>query len=201
MDYNIDYRTYHELETNAFKILDKLPQSLCYHIKEHSEDVLGVVGILCNLEKISELDTLLVKTAAAFHDTGFIEQYQKNEPIGAEIANKELLKIKKCSPEEREIVHNIIMATQMPQNPKTKLEEIMCDADLDNFGREDFFLKGELIRLELANQGIIIPLRQWYKQSLKLLEEHNYFTKSARDLRQAGKERNIKELKELLSAA
>ena len=30
-------------------------------------------------------------------------------------------------------------ATKIPQTPLTKLEEIICDADLDYLGREDFF--------------------------------------------------------------
>ena len=74
----------------------------------------------------------------------------------------------------------------------------MCDADLDNFGREDFFIKTELLRLELAKQNIEISPRNWYKNTLKLLEGHNYFTDSAKKLRKKGKEKHIQEIKELL---
>ena len=41
-------------------------------------------------EKIYNEDILLLKTAALFHDVGFIEKYDHNEKIGARFA-KELM--------------------------------------------------------------------------------------------------------------
>jgi uncharacterized protein len=46
--------------------------------------------LLSKEENISEEDTLLVKTAALFHDTGFLDQYEKNEPQGCDRARKYL---------------------------------------------------------------------------------------------------------------
>lgn len=40
--------------------------------------------------------------------------------------------------DEIEQVCDIIMATQMPQNPHNHLGQIICDADLDYLGRNDF---------------------------------------------------------------
>ena len=97
-------------------------------------------------------------------------------------------------------ISGIILATKMPQEPKTEsiLQKIICDADLDNFGRKDFYVKGELLRLELEKQGVAIPLRAWYENSVRLLENHHYFTDAAKRLRDEGKEKHIEEIKELL---
>ena len=98
-----------------------------------------------------------------------------------------------------EIISGIIMATKLPQNPKTKLQEIMCDADLDNLGREDFFVKTESLRLELEKHGIKKTPLEWAKDTVKFLESHTYFTDAAKKLRQKGKENNIRKLKAIYS--
>ena len=37
-----------------------------------------------------------------------------------------------------DLFSQLILATKVPQKPKNKLEKIICDADLDYLGREDF---------------------------------------------------------------
>ncbi len=88
---------------------------------------------------------ILLLTAAILHDTDYIEQYDKNEPIGARIAGKLLPKYGYFK-EEIETVKDLILTTQMPQKPQNHLQHIICDADLGNLGREDFFDKGEALR-------------------------------------------------------
>ena len=86
----------------------------------------------------------------------------------------------------------------MPQKPKTKLEKIMCDADLDNFGRKDFFIQTELVKRELVKKGVKISQKRWYEQTVKLLENHKYFTKASKKLRNKRKEKNIHKIKNIL---
>ena len=47
-----------------------------------------------------------------------------------------------------EQVKQCIVATQMPQNPSSLVEELLCDADLHHLGKPDFQKYTELLRLE-----------------------------------------------------
>ncbi len=191
-------RHYEEAKKSVSKMLTYgLSRNLHYHNLYHTEDVIRGVEKLANSEKVSEEELLLLKTAALYHDTGFLIRYNKNEEAGVGIARGSL---KKYGYGKRQIeeIAEMIMATEMPQNPETKLQKIICDADLDNLGREDFYIRGELLRLELEKQGVKKSPKEWYEFTIKFLEDHHYFTESAKALRQEGKEQHIKEVKELL---
>lgn len=136
-------------------------------------------------------------TGALFHDTGFLRRYNNNEEIGAEIVRKTLPRFG-YEDGHIELVAGLVLATKLPQKPASGLGEFLCDADLDNLGREDFYVRGELLRRELAEQGIIYSPKEWYKNSLKFLQNHRYFTKAARELRSERKRKHIREIKEIL---
>ncbi len=68
---------------------------------------------------------------------GFIKKYDNNEDIGAKHA-REVLPKYGFSPEQIELVSQLILATKMEYEPKTVLEKIMKDADLEYLGRDDF---------------------------------------------------------------
>ncbi len=189
---------YEEAKEYIFDLLDfGLKENLCYHNLNHTKDVIEVVEVLGWTEHVTDKDILLLKTAAAYHDTGFLVKYKGHEQTGAGIARGSL---KRYGYKKKQIesIASMILATQLPQNPNTLLEEILCDADLDNFGREDFFDKGTLIRKELEGQGIKMSDKDWYEGTLKLLENHEYFTESAKELRQNKKADNLAELKKLV---
>lgn len=188
---------YQKINRHVFKELKKLSKRLYYHGIHHTKDVLKAAERITKLEKVSGKKLLILKTAVLFHDIGFLKKYENNEPIGAKVAQKTLPRYN-YSKKEIETISNMILATKIPQKPKTKYEKIICDADLDNFGRKDFFKKTEDIRKELFYQGVKIPKKDWLKQVLKLLENHRYFTKGARKLRNKGKEKNIKKIKYML---
>jgi len=182
---------------DAFRRLKELPKDLYYHNLDHTKDVLEAVESLAYLEGVSDNLSLLLKTAAVYHDTGYSIAPKEHEKSSARIA-KSILPTYGYNAKEIDRIYGMIMATQMPQKPRTKLQKIICDADLDNLGRDDFYLRGELLRLELARQGIKMSPKEWFEYSVPFLENHNYFTDSAKRLRQKGKEQHIKEIKDLL---
>jgi uncharacterized protein len=199
---------YEGAKRNAFSILKtKLVKDLDYHNSDHTQDVIEsaerifseLIKEVRGLTKKMPFETelLLLKTAAAYHDTGFSVKYKENEQAGAGLAKGSLARYG-YNKKQIEDIAGMIMATQLPQNPKLLLEKILCDADLDNFGRDDFFEKGALIRKELEGQSIEMSDKKWYEGTLKLLENHNYFTEAAKRLRQEKKEENIRKLKEIL---
>ncbi len=175
-----------------------LPPELCYHsIRHTSADVLPAVERLATLACVNGDDLLLLRTAVLYHDMGYMEQYANNEPIGAALA-RETLPDFGYNPDQVGAVARMIMATRMPQAPQTFLEELICDADLDSLGREDYLDTSHDLYAELVAYGASISLKDWYRRQLNFLSNHTYFTEAARELRDAGKQKNIRRLEALL---
>jgi hypothetical protein len=75
------------------------------------------------------------------------------------------------------------------------LEKIICDADVDNLGRSDFFKKSHLLRKEMSHFGKQFTEQEWYDYLLFILESHTFLTSAAQQLRFKGQLKNLKNLK------
>ncbi len=184
-------------------ILDRLSRELAsdlaYHGVHHTrDDVLPAAERLAALSNLDHERTLLLRTAALFHDVGFLERYLDNESIAVRIARETLPRFA-FSDQQIEMIGEIILATPLPQSPSSFLQALLCDADLDCLGREDFLVTSHNLRSELAVHGMRLSLGDWYERQLDFLQNHTYFTPAARFLRNAGKQDNILELKRRLS--
>ena len=176
----------------------ELPDDLSYHSLSHTrDDVVPAADRLAELEGINGEERILLLTAAWYHDIGFIERYPNNEMIGARIAEENLLRFG-YTPEQIQMVKDLIMATCMPQQPHSLLQKIIADADMDSLGREDFFVISDNLRVEMAVRGEVYAAEDWYQKEFDFLKSHRYFTAAARQLRDAGKERNIQVFADLL---
>ena len=134
---------------------EKLSDKLYYHGLHHTFDVLQVTVNLCAAEKIPPHETTLLKTAALYHDCGFIRNNKDHERHGCNIVRSNLRDFH-YTDHEIEQICGMIMATKVPQAPTNLLEEIICDADLDYLGRHDFKSRG---RME-SNAGEIFRTTQ-----------------------------------------
>ena len=182
------------------RLASGLPPELRYHSIYHTcADVLPAIERLAALAGVDGNDLLLLRTAALYHDMGYMEQYADNEPIGARIARETLPKFG-YTPDQIAVVERMIMATQMPQAPQNFLEELVCDADLDSLGREDYLETSHDLHAELIACGASITLKEWYLRQINFLSNHTYFTDVARKLRDAGKQKNIHRLNTLLQS-
>ena len=176
----------------------ELSPNLLYHGITHTRDeVVPAVETLAGMEGIQGDSLLLLLTAAWFHDVGFVEQPQYHELISARIAVQVLPGFGYTN-KQVEIVKWAILATILPQDPQNLFEQILTDADLDSLGRDDFMLRNGELRRELAFFGREFTDREWYSRQLKFLESHTYFTISARTLRDTGKLKNIRKLRNRL---
>jgi len=177
---------------------DELPDGIKYHDANHTlhptKGVVAAANGIAISEKISELDRELLITAAYFHDTGYIREYEKNEPIAARMVGR-ILKLIGYKPHEIEKIQKMILATDLAVEPKTHVEKILCDADLDHFGREDFFKLDGKLREGRRIRGIdVSDDAKWYKGTLSIITNHQYYTKSQKKLRDKEKQKNIKRL-------
>jgi uncharacterized protein len=177
---------------------DELPGGIKYHDANHTlHPVRGVVAVANRIaisENISEHDRELLIAAAYFHDTGYIREYDKNEPIAARMAGR-ILNLIGYKPNEIEKIQKMILSTDLAREPKTHVEKILCDADFDHFGREDFFKLDGKIREGRRARGIdVSDDLKWYKGTLEIITKHQYYTESQKKLREAEKQKNIKRL-------
>ena len=177
---------------------DELPDGIKFHDANHTlhpeRGVVAIANRIAKSEKISEHDRELVIAAAYFHDTGYIREYRKNEPIAARMAGR-ILKLIGYQPGEIKKIQAMILATDLMHEPKTHLEKILCDADLDNLGREDFFKLDSKLREGRRARGLdVSDDARWYKETLEIVKNHQYYTDSQIKLREKGKQKNIRAL-------
>lgn len=190
-------KKYNELKKKAFEVLrSRLPEKLFYHDLQHTLDVISVCNQYIDREEINYRQAELLRIAALLHDIGFTVTYKDHEEKGAEIAEEMMSKLG-FSQREIEVVKGLIMATKIPQNPKNRLEQIICDADLDYLGRNDFEVISERLFHELKSLALIQDKETWNKIQVKFLEAHSYHTEFAKKNRQPKKYKRLLLLKNL----
>ena len=177
------------------RLENELDSRLGYHNITHTLDVLEQAEVLAGQEKIIDKhDLLLLKTAAVFHDSGFLFVYKNHEEKGCEIASESLRNI--FSEEDIKKVCGMIMATKIPQSPTTLLEQIICDADLDYLGRNDFEPISRNLYKEFLTFKIIPKDMIWDHIQIRFFESHHYFTGTSISKRNGEKLKHLNILKE-----
>ena len=177
------------------RLENELDPRLGYHNITHTLDVLEQAEVLAKQENVTDKhDLLLLKTAAVFHDSGFLFVYKGHEEKGCEIASESLRSV--FSEEDIKKVCGMIMATKIPQSPNTLLEQIICDADLDYLGRNDFEPISQTLHKEFIIFKIIPEDIIWDHVQIKFFESHHYFTGTSISKRNKKKLKHLNILKE-----
>lgn len=192
----MDFQAAKEFVLNKLK--SELKHDLYYHCLTHTIDVYESAIKLAVMENINKHDVILLETAALYHDTGFLTGYADHEEQSVKIVKTYLPRFS-YTPQEIDEISNMILATRLPQKPITLLEKILCDADLDYLGRDDFFMIANKLLCEWNENGIPITLKKWYHVQKSFLESNDYFTKSAILLRKEKKKENLSQILELLA--
>ena len=177
------------------RLKTSLPEGLEYHDVNHTINVEKAAHRLAKLEGLNEEDTLILRTAALYHDAGFIFQFHHNEKQGILMARKSLPRFG-YSEEQIEIIAAIINSTRTDTKASNILEELMSDADHDYFGRADYHTVAKGLRNELKDQGVEFNELSWIDFQLAYLDgRHRYYSDASKNIRLPGKKRRITELK------
>lgn len=194
---NLDRKfNYKKAEQHIVKLLKiKLPEGLHYHGLHHTFDVCDAAQRIAKAEGVSGEDLFLLLTAALIHDAGFTVTYMNHEDKSVELA-KQILPQYGYSDQQLKVIEGIIHATKLPMEAQTLLEKIMCDADLDYLGREDFYPISEALKLEFMAQGIVKNDKEFDAVQIKFLNSHKYFTATAKASRDASKQKRLEEIME-----
>ena len=183
-------------------IMDKLGRELSskltYHGLHHTLDVLYATEELCYFEQIPPYESILLKTAALFHDSGFTISNKNHEEHGCSIA-RSILPCYGYTNGEIERICGMIMATKIPQQPQNKLEAILCDADLDYLGRDDFYNIGHTLYQEFKTYEVVQDEKSWNELQVRFLESHTFFTNTNKKRRNNKKIKYLGELRRLVA--
>lgn len=169
-------------------------ERLFYHNLQHTQDVVKATMQISAHFQLNEADQFAVLAAAWFHDCAYYAGPSNHEEKSALIAADFL---KDCGLDEK-VLNNItdcILATKLPQEPKTLLESIVCDADLFHLGSENFTKKSKLLRKETNALNTSKTSKElWRQKTILFLKKHEYHTDFCRLLLNSKKEENIKKL-------
>ncbi|HEX4886601.1 MAG TPA: adenylate/guanylate cyclase domain-containing protein [Luteibaculaceae bacterium] len=192
----MDFRN---LEKYLISFLAKnLPENLYYHGLHHTIQVERYTEEIALAEGIRGEELFYLKTAALLHDAGFTEAYERNEEIGAKIAER-ILPNFGYSAQQIERIRQLILATRVPQQPQNHLEKILCDADLFYLGSTDFHPIANALGRELIERGYVKTMMDWDKIQVRFLSEHVYHTDYARKKARPEKLARLEEIKYRLS--
>ena len=181
------------------KLENELPGTLTYHGLHHTLDVFNAAMKIAAEENLSPAEIKLLRIAVLYHDAGFITTYKNHEEKGCEKA-KENLPAFGYTDEEIDIICGMIMATKIPQSPHTLLEKIICDADLDYLGRDDFHKISNTLLEEMKIYVHLHDEKEWNKIQKKFLEKHQYYTEFGRKKREPQKQQYLKEIRQVVLA-
>ncbi len=183
----------------AKAVLESLPSDLSFHNIAHTKYVVEGVEIIGKRSyDLSKEEIEILKIAAWYHDTGYIKQKKNHEKLSQKLA-EQYLKTTNYSPDKIRKVCDCIRATDLDKTPKTKLEKVLCDADLRHLSDPNYLKFAELLRKELEDHfNYSFTDRQWLEGNVSFLSDHRYHTPYGHDVLEKRKQVNITKLKNLL---
>lgn len=161
-----------------------------YHNLQHTCDVYRNVQLIGGFEDLDEPSFEILKLAALFHDTGLSEAYHGHEEVSAKNAQRFLESIDYPKAKLEQVIA-CIQATRLPQQPKSVLEKVICDADLFHLSNDDFLEKNKLLRQEWEQYlNKVYTESEWHELNTSFLENHQYHTVFGSTVLKFGKLKN-----------
>jgi HD superfamily phosphodiesterase len=194
MEHNKIYKKTEEHVTGLFEQMHS--PSLVFHNLEHTKDVVKRTQEIAGHYKVSENEMLILFTSAWFHDTGHLFTVpEKHEEMSCEIMKKFM---KDYIQDEKtiEAIEGCIMATKMPRNPTSLLEQIICDADTYHLGTKEFKQTNKRAFEEVKLRSNRTDIIKFDESTIKMLEEHQFYTSYCRELLDKRKQKNLQKLRE-----
>lgn len=175
------------------RLENELPNNLRYHDVAHILDVFEVCNQYIKRLDLSEKDACELRLGALMHDIGFIKGNVNHEEVGAKMAEEMLLE-HQIDRDCIDRIKGLIMATKIPQTPTTELQKILCDADLDYLGRDDYPEISSKLFEELKLADIVGTEEDWKNIQVKFLKAHSFHTEFAKKNREPKKQLWLKKI-------
>ncbi|MCW3082048.1 Pycsar system effector family protein [Segetibacter sp.] len=193
MDYTSIYKKVEAYVTDLFERMAN--PNLTYHNLQHTIKVVARTKEISAHYHLIENDLLVLFVAAWFHDTGYLfDEVALHEEKSVQVMsdfNQTLIN-------DNDIIKSIeevILATKPSAKPANLLQQILVDADSYHFGTKEIDITNKQVHDEFTARNGPISKKDWDRQTVKMLENHRYYTTYCRELLNDRKKKNIKKLK------
>ncbi len=194
---NLQMLRLNDLEDNILEKIDvEAGDKLKFHNRKHTVNVYTQVELLARAEKVKEEDILLLRTAGLMHDIGYLSEPENPLQASCDIT-KSLLQSYKYSEEQIDKICKLIKATSNDYGARNLLEKIIYDANMNYMGRIDFPEISLNIFLELKAFNKVGSFIEWKKGYAEILKTHEFYTETAKLLRDVDKKEQLKKLDSL----
>jgi predicted metal-dependent HD superfamily phosphohydrolase len=173
---------------------EHLDSKFVYHNLSHTQRVVEKVQELTKANELNDIEKNILEIAAWFHDTGFTKTIDGHEKESVTIASN-FLKSKDVDDKTIDTITNIILATKMGYEPKTKLESIIKDADCAHVSSKKYDEYASLLKKERElTLDKAIPKTDWVGDNISFLTHHRFYTDIAASKWEKRKGKNLANL-------
>jgi HD superfamily phosphodiesterase len=191
---NNDKQIIKQAEEKVTSLFDSgSPENLLYHSIDHTRTVVDRANEIAAHYELSERDIMILNIGAWFHDLGHLyTDPSSHEQKSAELL-REWLADKGDYAELADETAKLILATKLSTVPEGLIQEIIKDADTYHFGTAEFKKIDKLMKKEMALRNLSVG--DWEKNTLILLESHQFYTSYCKEQLETGKQKNIAKIK------
>lgn len=183
------------------KLRNEIPENYTYHTLDHTLEVVKNAIYIGTKENLSEDEMNQLIVAAWFHDLGYIKKYAGHEAESAAMADKFLAE-RQVDKTIRDSIVDCILATTFPQQATIKIAEVLCDADFMHLGQSTYFDWAKKLRQEQKSADVAASKKiDFEKESVKVFEQHRYFTNYCRNTLTETKQANLKRIKAKIASS
>jgi HD superfamily phosphodiesterase len=177
-------------------LAEKLPEKIIFHDFNHALKVKKYAETIGEHTGLTADEMNILRISALFHDAGYVNSYEKN--------NEESIIIASAFLAEHEVnqqtighISEIISATKLPQSPKDKIAEVLCDAVMMYIASESAIEQFDLLYDETALMKPKSERRAVFEKGcIDFFATHTYFTEYGKTVLQSKKEAAAKRISE-----
>jgi predicted metal-dependent HD superfamily phosphohydrolase len=174
--------------------------NLVFHNIEHTISVVQHVHEIASHYELPDREIMELTIAAWFHDAGHLVTEPAQHEEKSVALMEEFIKNRTDDDELVGKIAALIRITKFPPTPQSLQEMIMADADTYHFGlNEEFKKTNKQVKKELILRNMNTMVLDWEKNTLELLQRHQFYTTYCMELLEKGKEKNIRRLLKKIS--
>jgi uncharacterized protein len=172
-----------------------LPAIYKFHNIHHTLNVVQFCHELGEYYRLTKTDMEKLLLAAWFHDTGYCLNIDDHESASVTIVST-FLDSQNVTENYMPSVENLILATKRLREPVMLAEQIICDADTQHLGADDYLKWSALLKeeFELKNCQELSD-KEWSYKNICFFNSHRYFTDYAQRMWGGQKLKNLNLLK------
>jgi len=177
-------------------LAEKLPEKIIYHNFNHALLVKKYAETIGERADLAADEMNILRICALFHDAGYVNSYEQYNEESIIIAAAFLAEHEVDQP-TIDHISEIIRANKLPQNPKDKIAEVLCDADMMYITTESGIEQFDLLYDETAMGKQKFHKRPVFEKGcINFFAKHTYFTEYGKTMLQPKKEAAARRISE-----